>query len=68
MAEQQSDRDDILRIARLAGMHLPAPYEAELVDAYQHVRRLVTLLPRRGSRSDEPAHTFDPAKFGPTSG
>jgi hypothetical protein len=66
--DEQPDRDDILRIAGLAGLHLPAPYEAELVDAYQHVRRLVTLLPRPRSRSDEPAHTFDPEKFRPASG
>ena len=38
------------------------------MEAYQHVRRLVALLPQPRSRGDEPAHIFDPAKFGPTSG
>jgi hypothetical protein len=63
MDEEQISRDDILRIARLAGLRLPIAYEAELVDAFGHVRRLVMLLPRPRSRSDEPAHTFDPTKF-----
>jgi hypothetical protein len=68
MDAQQLCRDDILSIARLAGLHLPTPYEAELVEAYEHVRRLVTLLPQPRSRGDEPAHIFDPARFGPTTG
>ena len=66
MDAQQLERDDILSIGRLAGLHLPAAYEAELVEAYGHVRRLVTLLPQPRSRGDEPAHIFDPARFGPT--
>ncbi len=68
MDKQQLDRDDILSMARLAGLHLPAAYEAELVEAYEHVRRLVALLPQPRSRSDEPAHVFDPARFEPPSG
>jgi hypothetical protein len=63
MDEEQLSPDDILRIARLADLRLSNPYEAELVDAFGHVRRLVMLLPRSRSRSDEPAHTFDPTKF-----
>lgn len=65
MDDPQPDRDDILAIARLAGLHLPAAYESELVDAYTHVRRLVSLVPRPHTRSDEPAHVFDPAKAAP---
>jgi hypothetical protein len=68
MGEQQFDRDDVLRMARLARLHLPAAYEAELVEAHQHVRRLVALLPKPGSRGAEPAHIFDPARFGPARG
>ena len=66
--EHQPGRDDILRLARQAGLHLPAAYEAELTDACQHVRRLVKLLPQSRARADEPAHTFDPARFDPKSG
>ena len=68
MDAEQLDHDDILRMARLAGLNLPRSYEAELVQAYKHVRRLVTLLPKPHSRSDEPAHIFDPDRFRPTTG
>jgi hypothetical protein len=68
MDAQQLDRDDILSVARLAGLHLPTSYAAELVEAYEHVRRLVALLPQPTARGDEPAHIFDPARFGPTTG
>jgi hypothetical protein len=66
--DEQLGRDDILLMARLAGLHLPASYEAELVEAYAHVRRLVALLPQSRSRADEPAHIFDPSRFGTTTG
>jgi hypothetical protein len=65
MDAQQPGRDAILCMANLAGLHLPAGYEAELLEAYEHVRRLVVLLPPR-SRGDEPAHIFDPVRFDPT--
>lgn len=65
MDEQQPGRDDILLMARLAGLRLPAAYEEELVEAYGHVRRLAALVPRPRSRGDEPAHAFDPARFAP---
>jgi hypothetical protein len=68
MEEQQPGRDDILAMARQAGLHLPAACEAELIDAYKHVRRLVALLPQPRSRADEPAHIFDPVKVGSTTG
>jgi hypothetical protein len=68
MSEPQPDRDEVLRAARMAGFLLPAAYEAELVDAYAHVRRLVARLPQPRARGDEPAHVFDPAKFTPPSG
>ena len=46
MDEQKIGREDILSMARLAGLHLPASYEDELVEAYGHIRRLVALLPQ----------------------
>ena len=66
MDAQQPGREDILSMARLAGLRLDALQEAELLDAYQHVRRLVKLLPQARSRSDEPAHIFDAGRFWPT--
>jgi hypothetical protein len=68
MDEQRPRRDDILLMAELAGLHLPAAYEEELVEAYGHVRRLAALVPSPRSRGDEPAHVFDPAKFLPPAG
>jgi len=68
MDERQLGRDDILSMARLAGLHLSASHEDELVEAYDHIRRLVALLPQPRSRGDEPAHVFDPARFGSTTG
>ena len=65
MDEPQLDHEDVLAIARLAGLRLPAAYESELVDAYSHVRRLVALVPRPRSRGDEPAHAFDPTGVAP---
>lgn len=58
-------RDDILLLARLAGLALPEAYEGELVSAYGHVRRLVALLPELHGHSDEPAHVFVPLAFQP---
>jgi hypothetical protein len=68
MDPEQLDRDEILHVARLAGLHLPRSYEHELVEAYKHVRWLVTILPQPHSRGDEPAHIFDPGRFRPTTG
>jgi hypothetical protein len=68
MDEPHAGRDEILAIARLAGLHLTAAYEAELLEAYEHVRRLVALIPRPHARGDEPAHVFDPVKLGPMPG
>ncbi len=64
-AGAEPDRDAILAAARLAGLTLPPSYEAELVEAYGHVRRLVADLPGPRERADEPAHIFDPARFRP---
>ena len=66
MDEQQPSRDDILLMAKFAGLHLPPAYQEELVEAYGHVRRLVARIPQPRARGDEPAHTFDPARILPT--
>jgi hypothetical protein len=51
MDEPQPGRDDILAIARLAGLHLPAAYESELVEAYE-----LGGCRRGRPRADEPWH------------
>lgn len=57
--------DDILRLARLAGLDLPAAYRAELFEAYGHVRAMVARLPGGRPHGDEPAHVFVPSVFLP---
>jgi hypothetical protein len=57
--------DDILRLARLAGLDLPEAYHAELIEAYGHVRAMVRRLPGGRPHGDEPAHVFVPTVFLP---
>mgnify|MGYP001074148465 CR=1 FL=1 len=57
--------DDILRLARLAGLDLPEAYRAELIEAYGHVRAMVGRLPGGRPHGDEPAHVFVPSAFLP---
>ena len=58
-------QDEIILLARQAGLDLPPEYMTELVEAYGNVRRLIDRIPAGRPRSDEPAHVFDPAKFLP---
>lgn len=57
--------DDIVCLARQAGLDLPAAYLAELIEAYGHVRQMVARLPGGRPHGDEPAHVFVPAVFLP---
>jgi hypothetical protein len=64
MTDIPSD-EDVLRLARQAGLDLPAQYVPELIEAYGHVRRMVDRLPSARPRGDEPAHVFVPTAFTP---
>lgn len=57
--------DDIIRLARQAGLDLPAAYLPELIEAYGHVRQMVGRLPSGRPHGDEPAHVFVPTVFRP---
>ncbi len=57
--------DDIARLARQAGLDLPAEFMAELVDAYGHVRRMTERVSAARPRGDEPAHVFVASAFQP---
>jgi hypothetical protein len=61
-------RDEIVLLAKYAGLDLPPEYFDELVDAYAHVQRMVARIPRSRPRGDEPAHVFTPMKFMPIEG
>ena len=62
MTTKPSD-DEIVLLARQAGLNLPAEYLPELIEAYGHVRRMIDRLPTGRPRGDEPAPTFVPGKF-----
>jgi hypothetical protein len=68
MSEHTPDRDEVIILAKHAGLGLPPAYLDELVDAYANVRRIVARIPWARPRSDEPAHVFDPMKFMPRQG
>ena len=57
--------DEIVLLARQAGLNLPAEYLSELIEAYGNVRRMIDRIPTERPRGDEPAHVFVPAKFMP---
>ena len=57
--------DEIVLLARQAGLDLPAQYLQELVDAYGNVREMIDRIPTGRPRGDEPAHVFVPTKFLP---
>jgi hypothetical protein len=65
MTETTMSRDDILVLAKYAGLDLPEAYFDELVEAYGHVQRMVSRLPRDRPRGDEPAHVFVAKAFLP---
>ncbi len=60
----QSD-DEIVHLARQAGLVLPAEYLPELTEAYGHVRRMVDRISTIRPHGDEPAHVFVPSVFLP---
>ena len=64
MTEKPSD-DDIVRLARQAGLDLPAEYVPELIEAYGYVRQMAERISAPRPRGDEPAHTFVPSVFRP---
>jgi hypothetical protein len=57
--------DDIMRLARQAGLDLPAELMPELIEAYGHVRRMTERIRAARPRSDEPAHVFVASAFQP---
>ena len=58
-------QDEILQLARQAGLDLPPAYLQELVEAYRHVRSMIARLPTGRPLGDEPAHTFGPKNILP---
>jgi hypothetical protein len=65
MTDTALTREQILFLARNAGLDLPPAYQDELIEAYGHVRRMVARLPANRPHSDEPAHVFRARDFLP---
>lgn len=57
--------DDIMRLARQAGLDLPAEFMPELIEAYGHVRQMVERVSATRPHGDEPAHVFVASAFEP---
>lgn len=55
--------DDIVRLARQAGLDLPAEFMPELIEAYGHVRQMTGRISAARPRGDEPAHVFVASAF-----
>jgi len=68
MSDTSRTREEILVLAKTAGLDLPAEYFDELVDAYGHLQTMISRLPRNRARSDEPAHVFHATTFLPQEG
>ena len=64
MSKTPSD-DDIVRLARQAGLDLPAEFMPELIEAYGHVRRMTERIGTARPCGDEPAHVFVASAFQP---
>ena len=64
MSQTPTD-DDIARLARQAGLDLPAAFMPELIEAYGHVRRMTERIAAARPRGDEPAHVFVASAFQP---
>jgi hypothetical protein len=62
MSQTPTD-DDIARLARQAGLELPAEFMPELIEAYGHVRRMTERIRTVRPRGDEPAHVFVASAF-----
>ncbi len=58
-------RDEILQMARFAGLDLPPEFHEDLFHAHARVQEMLDRLPRDRDRGDEPAHVFDPLRFMP---
>jgi hypothetical protein len=63
MAEEAT-REEVLVLAKQAGLDLPEPYFEELVSAYRHLQRMTARINRNRPRADEPAHVFVATTFG----
>ncbi len=65
MDRSPASREDIMAVARVAGLDLEGKYLDELIEAYRTIEPMLLRIRQGRPRADEPAHTFDPRKFLP---
>ncbi|RAI57792.1 hypothetical protein [Roseicella frigidaeris] len=64
-ASEETTPEALAVLARQAGLdQLPGAYRAELLAAWRHVERMAARIPAARPYADEPAHVFDPTRFG----
>jgi hypothetical protein len=59
----EATREEVLVLARQAGLDLPEPYLEELVSAYRHLQVMLARIDRDRPRGEEPAHVFPARAF-----
>jgi hypothetical protein len=64
----QTSREDIRTITKLAGLNLSDEQFEDLVAAYRLYEPVLARLPRDLPYSVDPAHLFDPRSFMPVGG
>lgn len=60
---EETSREEILILARRAGLELPEPMLEELLSAWRHVEAMTARLAAPRGYAAEPAHVFVPATF-----
>ena len=65
---EETSREDLLVLARHAGLALPEAYTEELLSAWRHLEQLTARIRAPRSYAEEPAHVFVPATFAPKEG
>ena len=68
MIDATPSREEIVIIAKAAGLSLPPAYLDELVSAYGRVREMAARLPTGRAYGAEPAHAFVVTTFLPVKG
>ena len=63
MPFEPATREEVVILARRAGLQLSDEHFNQLVDAYGHLEQMLRRIAGARSYADEPAHVFVPTKF-----
>lgn len=58
-------REDVLQMARWAGLDLPPKFHGDLMAAHAKLEGMLSRMKRERERGAEPAHVFLPERFMP---